>query len=458
MDFHELENEVFRLVCETGCAVTGAILNAIDQRLFKERDKKKYREKGRRKTTVKTRYGDVPVRRHFYIDTERKKGIYLLDEEIGLSNGAGLFSANVAELIIQACSKMSFAAAAEFVSEYTGRDISKVGCWNLFQEAASRIKEEDLIEPSEDGEPKVLFVEADGVWVDTQDRNKKAGSMEIKMATIHEGWKADDPKKLRNKTLIGGYVNSEDLRDKVEAVKDVLYGPERRSTVIVNGDGAGWIDNIEEGTAIRQLDFFHVQKYINRYIKEKDIQKKIRRALRDKKPDRVLELIDMYINSLDGQDQKAVENARKLRSYLDRGDEILSWMDRIQQPKAPEGTVYKRGGIQESQNTMISARMKHGKKRWSVKGGCNMAKMLCILKNGLLEKLIQTMDCSSPLLKEAVKSDTVLFSARDNKHRIGKGSKYVEVFATSVPSLAAARSSISEAMRGIINSYGFSLT
>lgn len=457
MDFQELENEIFRTVCEIGCAVTAEILTKTDDRLARERNTKRFRDKGRRGTTVKTRYGDVSVRRHFYIDREKKKGVYLLDEEIGLSNNTGLFSANVAELIVQACSRMSFASAAEFVSEYTGRDISKVGCWNIFQEVAAQIKEEDLIEPSEDGEPEVLFEEADGVWVDTQDRNKKSGSMEIKMATIYEGWEADDPKRLRNKTLIGGYVNSEDLRDKVEAVKDVLYGPERNSMVIVNGDGAGWIDNIEEGTAIRQLDFFHIQKYINRYIKEKDIQKKIRRALRDKKPDRVLELIDMYINSLDGQDQKAVENARKLRSYLDRGDEILSWMDRIQQPKAPEGIVYKRGGIQESQNTMISARMKHGKKRWSVKGGCNMAKMLCIMKNGLLEKLIRTMDCSSPSLKEAVKSDTVLFSARDNKKHIGKGSKYVEVFATSVPSLANARSSISEAMRGIINSYGFSM-
>ena len=458
MDFRELENEVFRLVCETGCAVTEAILNSIDQRLHEDRNKKRYRDKGRRLTTIKTRYGDVRFRRHFYIDTEKSAGVYLLDDEIGLKKNAGLFSANVVELIVQACGRMSFAAAAEFVSEYTGRDISKVGCWNIFQEAASQIKEEDLIEPSEDGEPEVLYEEADGVWVDTQDRNKKAGSMEIKMATIHEGWEADNPKKLKHKTLIGGYVNADDLRDKVEAVKDVLYGPERKSMVIVNGDGAGWIDNVEEGICIRQLDFFHIQKYIRRYIKDKEVQKKIRRALRDKKPARVLEVIDMYINSVDGQDPKAVEGAKILYSYLNRGDEILSWMDRVKLPDPPAGTIYKRGGIQESQNTMISARMKHGKKRWSVKGGCNMAKMICVIKNGLLGKLINTMDYSSPVLTEVMKTEPVFFSARDNRKHIGKGSKYIEVFATSVPSLAAACSSISETMRGILNSSGFSLT
>ena len=241
--------------------------------------------------------------------------------------------------------------------------------------------------------------------------------MEIKMATIHEGWEADNPKKLKHKTLIGGYVNADDLRDKVEAVKDVLYGPERKSMVIVNGDGAGWIDNVEEGICIRQLDFFHIQKYIRRYIKDKEVQKKIRRALRDKKPARVLELITMYINSVDGQDPKAVEGAKILYSYLNRGDEILSWMDRVKLPDPPEGTIYKRGGIQESQNTMISARMKHGKKRWSVKGGCNMARMLCTIKNGLLGKLINTMDYSSPVMTEVLKTEPALKEPRSHAER-----------------------------------------
>ena len=59
ISFKELEQKVFKYVCELGCEITKIILESYDDELAATRDTKQDRDKGGRKTSIKTVYGDV---------------------------------------------------------------------------------------------------------------------------------------------------------------------------------------------------------------------------------------------------------------------------------------------------------------------------------------------------------------------------------------------------------------
>ena len=63
ISFKELEQKVFKYVCELGCEITRIILESHDKELGEFRDTKKYRGKGKRKTSIKTDYGTIECER-----------------------------------------------------------------------------------------------------------------------------------------------------------------------------------------------------------------------------------------------------------------------------------------------------------------------------------------------------------------------------------------------------------
>ena len=95
--FKELEKNIYSWICQIGQQFTSEFLIRYDRMLMSERDKKKYRHKGFRQTTIKTVYGEVTYRRAVYEVREEdgyKHYIYLLDETLKLDN-VGLISANM---------------------------------------------------------------------------------------------------------------------------------------------------------------------------------------------------------------------------------------------------------------------------------------------------------------------------------------------------------------------------
>ena len=97
--FKELEQNIFRNICKIGQRCTREFLEEYDRHLMKERDHLKYRNKGYRKTTIKTVYREVEYKRAVYEVVEEgvKHFVYLLDEELELDN-VGLISSNIAKL------------------------------------------------------------------------------------------------------------------------------------------------------------------------------------------------------------------------------------------------------------------------------------------------------------------------------------------------------------------------
>ena len=78
VSFKEIEKAIFERICEAGREATAEILHLIDESIAGGRDKSKYRDKGYRKTTIKTVYGEVEYKRHVYItkDDEGRKRLY----------------------------------------------------------------------------------------------------------------------------------------------------------------------------------------------------------------------------------------------------------------------------------------------------------------------------------------------------------------------------------------------
>lgn len=73
------------MICKLGQEYTRDFLERYDTYLMETRDKEAYRNKGKKKTTVKTVYGEVEYERRIYQVT-REDGlsefVFLLDEQL----------------------------------------------------------------------------------------------------------------------------------------------------------------------------------------------------------------------------------------------------------------------------------------------------------------------------------------------------------------------------------------
>ena len=84
LTFKDFEKKTFEMICKLGQEYTRDFLERYDTYLMKTRDKEAYRNKGKKKTTVKTVYGEVEYERRIYRVT-REDGltefVFLLDEQ-----------------------------------------------------------------------------------------------------------------------------------------------------------------------------------------------------------------------------------------------------------------------------------------------------------------------------------------------------------------------------------------
>ena len=143
--FKELEKNIYAWICEIGRQFTQEFLERYDRLLMESRDKKKYRNKGLRQTTVKTVYGEVTYLRAVYEVIEEdgtRHFVYLLDETLDLAN-VGLISTNMAELLVKGITELSYRECAAKVSEMTGQTIRAMGVWIVIQALGEKICEEE---------------------------------------------------------------------------------------------------------------------------------------------------------------------------------------------------------------------------------------------------------------------------------------------------------------------------
>ena len=418
VSFKELEKKIFQYVCELGRKITRIMLENYDRELAEGRDKKQYRNKGKRSTTIKTVYGEVTYGRNVY-RTKTEDGetayIYLLDEAMHMDK-IGLISTNLAEKIAMTITESPYRATADTISSTCGQSISAGGVWNLIQQLGERIDEEELHAVKQmdadqtEGEAviPVLFEEMDGVWLHMQDKkHKKMKKQEMKVFTMYEGWDAGKKNRstLVGKTMLAGMEKSREFHEKREALIRKKYNADEIEQRILNGDGGSWIKEPYDPDVIFQLDRYHIYQEILRKLSDKRAQNEARELYQ-------------YLNN----------NREGLLPYQKQGKQI---------PEPKEGIEYRGMGVQESQNcTVITMRMKHRRMRWSESGANHLAKVLCRKEN---RELIDTIERYTDGLLFTLQMREVIeiLSASKAPKKDGKGSTYKELIERHVPLMDA---------------------
>ena len=466
ISFKELEQKVFKYICELGCEITRIILESYDDELAASRDTRQYRDKGGRKTSIRTVYGDVVYWRRVYrtsLEDGEKAYVYLLDEAMQMDK-IGLISTNLAEKIAMTVTESPYRVTADVISSTCGQSISAGGVWNVMQRLGERISAEEehavkqMNADQSEGtkEIPVLFEEMDGVWLHMQDRNhKKMKKQEMKVFTMYEGWDAEKEKQNRStlveKTMLAGMEKSSEFHEKREACIRKKYNADEIGQRVLNGDGGGWINEPYDSEVIFQLDRYHVYKEITRKISDKQAQEEIRRLFDEEKPEEMLEYIEIYATSVESPDEKdkRSKNARELYKYLNNNREGLLPYDKQGReiPEPQEGIIYKGMGVQESQNcTVITLRMKNRRMRWSVNGAHNLAKALYRKEN---RELIETIDRYTDGLVFTMQMQEIVetLSAAKAPKKDGKGNPYVDVVNAHMPLLEAMQTATRKAFK-----------
>ena len=171
-DFAALEEEMYQMSLAAGREAMRQVLELRDQILMATRDTERYRNKGPRATSIKTKLGVVEYERRVYVDLEAEgqTSCYLLDKDLHIDR-IGQVSSSVCEIIAGAICTGSYRTVSHQLTKMTGCDLSPTGVWNIVQELGQREmsrvdrKAELAAMNAATGEVEtpILYEEADGI-------------------------------------------------------------------------------------------------------------------------------------------------------------------------------------------------------------------------------------------------------------------------------------------------------
>jgi hypothetical protein len=111
--------------------------------------------------------------------------------------------------------------------------------------------------------PEVLYIEADGAWINSRERLKVEG----KVGLVHQGPEpvGAERMRLRQATYVVTFAGSDRLGKELYLEADA-QGLEQAQRVILLGDGANWIRTLHQEhfyDATYVLDWFHLGRAVN---------------------------------------------------------------------------------------------------------------------------------------------------------------------------------------------------
>ena len=441
--FKELEKKIYAWICQIGREFTKEFLERYDRMLMESRDKKKYRNKGTRQTTVKTVYGEVTYQRTVYEVMEEdgtRRFVYLLDETLELTN-VGLISTNMAELLVKGITELSYRECASKVSEMTGQTISAIGVWNVIQALGEKICEEEkeLTEDYKKGHLKgekevpVLFEEADGVYIKLQGKDRKNARQdkaEMKIGIAYDGWRKTGPNRyaLENKVVVAGFSKAKEFHEYREAAIGRMFNLDEVSQRILNADGASWIKKVKDKSTCFQLDPFHRNKAVKEKIRHPKACRDILELLQTEKIEEVFRYLELYRNSL--CEEGEIQDVEDLIRYYENNREgLVPYQSQgLELPENPDGLEYRNMGTMENHVwSVLAKRMKHGHRSWSRRGGNHLAKILAKKCSGKLYEVTERL--RRPAFEEEKVEELygeILMSAKAPK-KDGKGYEYPSI-------------------------------
>jgi len=442
-----LEKEIYRISCEYGREILKTILTKLDEQLMQERDRASYRHKGKRRTVLKTLMGEVEYERSVYQykdETGRKSCIYLLDEALGFET-VGFMSEMLSENIAKASCEMPYRKAAQSISELTGQNISHTSAWKVVQALGEKVDEGERqaakLAKNNEGkgtnETKLLFEEQDGIFLTLQgkDREKMGKSAEMKISIAYTGATKTGKNRynLTGKVACANFEGVDSFYARKEGVIAKTYNIDEIEMRVLNGDGANWIKrSLIDDTVHYQLDTFHRNKAILKYVSDPVARKTIFELLYTKQIDFMLSVIESYSNST--EDEKERENFLTLLKYFQNNkDGLISYKRRgLDLPMSTNDIEYRGCGAMESNvYSIIGFRMKRRRANWSINGGNNLARLLTLKATGRLVEVLSEL-ASSVLPPKYTEEVQTTLSAAKSPERMGKG--YNGFSKASIPS------------------------
>ena len=372
--FKDFEQWCFDMGMAFARMLMQTVLENIDGKILKERDKAVYEVRDMRGVSIKTLMGEVDMKRRLYRETSGdKEYVYLLDRVIGLDT-IGKISVGLTRRIAETITESSYRAAAETVSLMTGQKIGHMGVWNVVQAVGEKISKCDEASAkltkvfAAKGEKvvHVLQEEFDGVWINMQgkDRPKKRKKSEMKISLAYEGVKYTGKDKngkaaydMVNPLFMAGFESSSKFYDKKEGQIGAIYNLDEIKVRIVNGDGGTWVQSIAEmcpaDKVHLQLDPFHMKRELRRSGLGKEEQKKIKSMLKEQKIDEVLNHIKSLTITI--ADPKVKEKTEKLFTYFSNNkDYLIPIKERgLELPPPPEGMEYGSYGCRWKERSAI---------------------------------------------------------------------------------------------------------
>ena len=434
--FKEIEKKAQEKAFELGRQLLQKALEEFDTDLMQRRDKRKYIHKGKRKTTVKTVLGEVSYERALYevrVEGASLKRVYLLDDAMGFQ-GSGQFSELLRDMIIEASCDGAYRSAARAVSEMTGQTISHTAAWNIVQSVGDELgeREEASAKAVKKGkssgaiEAPLLFEEQDGIYLKLQGKERKNNvkGKEMKVGIAYDGTTrvGKNRYELSNKIACANFESADKFVKRKEGVIASVYNVDEIIMRFLNGDGASWIRRSQTDDSVHfQLDQFHRNRAVIRHVSNLESRKRIMKILHSQDIELLLHVIET--ESLSTDDAEERDNYLELLRYFENNKDglIPCHMRGLDMPPLPEGKEYRRMGAMESNVfTLIGNRMKGRRACWSIKGGNNLARLLCLKHTKRLGEALENI--SACILPERYSEEILATtSSAEIKEKVGKG-------------------------------------
>jgi hypothetical protein len=434
--FKEYEKKIQEISFEIGRSMLRTALEACDAELSRSRDKSVYHHKGKRKTVIKTILGEVEYERVLYevrIEGQALERVYLLDEAMGLQ-GKGKFSELMRDMIVESCCEGTYRNAAHAVSELTGQAISHTSAWNVVQSVGREVgeNEETSAKAAKQGkgsgaiEAALLFEEQDGIYLKLQgkDRKNHGVNKEMKVGIAYDGAikTGKGRYELSNKVACANFESARKFVSRKEGVIAEVYNVDEIEMRFLNGDGASWIRRSQTDETVHfQLSQFHRNKAVTQHVSDPESRNRIMNLLHSKDIALLLHVIEAEAHSTDDEEER--DHYMELLRYFENNKDGLVPCHRrgLELPEPPEGKEYRSMGAMESNIfTIIGNRMKGRRACWSIEGGNNLARLLCLKHTKRLTGALGKL--SSYVLPERYSEEILVkTSAADIAETVGKG-------------------------------------
>ncbi len=193
--FYELEEEIGSLVRECAAQVFAGVMESLDDWLLATR-RENLEVEGLRTKALVTTFGELGLRRRLYKDKTTGEWRFLLDEYLGLEEGARV-SPRLRELAVELSVEVPFRRAAEILGKAMPH-VSAMTVWKAAKEAGEKAKADGRelrervfdqgVVPGGTRKAELLNIEADGMLVGAQRCGKKRE--EVKLGVAYEGKEA----------------------------------------------------------------------------------------------------------------------------------------------------------------------------------------------------------------------------------------------------------------------------